>query len=156
VLPSLKETRGTTGATSRGLRRLSLSNVLVAGQIAVSMLLLVAAGLFLRTLFNLQSIHLGFNRENVLLFRLNALKVGHQDTELFAFYEGLRRQFGDIPGVDSATLSEGSIVNGETGLPLKIGAVAVGPETRIWSVGAQFFHTLQIQVLAGRDFDERD
>jgi macrolide transport system ATP-binding/permease protein len=156
VLPSLKESRGTRGTTKRGFRRVSLSNVLVAGQIAVSMLLLVAAGLFLRTLSNLQSIHLGFNRENVLLFRLNALKVGHKDTELFDFYESLRRQFSEIPGVNAATVSEGSIVAGETGLPLTIDAVPVGPERRVWSVGARFFRTMQIPILAGRDFDEHD
>jgi len=156
VLPSLKESRGTNTTTKRGFRRLGLSNVLVASQIAVSMLLLVAAGLFLRTLSNLQSIHLGFNRENVLLFRLNALKVGHKDTELFNFYEGLRRQFSEIPGVNAATLSEGSIVNGETGLPLTIGAVPVGPERRVWSVGPHFFRTMQIPILVGRDFDEHD
>jgi macrolide transport system ATP-binding/permease protein len=156
VLPSLKESRGTRGRSRRGLGRLSLSNVLVAGQIAVCILLLVAAGLFARTLSNLQSIHLGFNRENVLLFRLNALKVGHKDTELFDFYEGLRRQFSEMPGVRAATVSEGSIVDGETGLPLTIGAVPVGPERRIWSVGPHFFRTMQIPILAGRDFDEHD
>jgi predicted permease len=130
--------------------------MLVAGQIGVSMLLLVAAGLFLRTLSNLQSIHLGFNRENVLLFQLNALKAGHNETDLFVFYEGLRRQFSEIPGVNTATLSEGSIVNGETGLPLTVGGVHVSPETRVWSAGAQFFHTMQIPILVGRDFDEHD
>jgi macrolide transport system ATP-binding/permease protein len=156
VLPSLKESRETRGITRRGFRRLSLSNVLVASQIAVSMLLLVAAGLFLRTLSNLQSIPLGFNRENVLLFQLNALKVGHKDTELFDFYEGLRRQFSEMPGVNAATVSEGSIVAGETGLPLTIGKVPVGPERRIWSVGPHFFRTMQIPILAGRDFDEHD
>src|SRR5262249_42759394 len=74
VLPSLKESSGAHSTSRRGFGRLSLSNVLVAGQIGVSMLLLFAAGLFLRTLSNLESIHLGFNRENVLLFQLNALK----------------------------------------------------------------------------------
>jgi macrolide transport system ATP-binding/permease protein len=156
VLPSLKESRGTRGTTKPGFRRLSLSNVLVVGQIGVSMLLLVAAGLFLRTLSNLHSIHLGFNRDNVLLLRLNALKVGHKDTELFDFYEGLRRQFREIPGVSAATISEGSIVDGETGLPLTIGAVPVGPERRIWSVGPDFFRTMQIPILAGREFAEYD
>jgi len=156
VLPSLKETHGVQGTARRGLRRLSLAQVLVASQIAISMLMLVAAGLFVRTLSNLESIQLGFNRENVLLFQLNALKGGHKEPELSAFYAGLRRQFGEIPGVSAATLSEGSMVGGETGLPLTVGGTPVSPGTRIWNVGPRFFHTMQIPMLAGRDFDEHD
>jgi macrolide transport system ATP-binding/permease protein len=155
VLPSLKETHGVQGAR-RGLRRLSLAQVLVASQIAISMLMLVAAGLFVRTLSNLESIPLGFNRENVLLFQLHALKGGHKEPELSAFYADLRRQFGEIPGVRGATLSEGSIVGGETRLPLTVGGTPVTPGTRIWNVGPNFFHTMQIPILAGRDLDEHD
>ena len=54
----------------------------MAGQIAISLVMLVAAGLFVRTLSNLQSIELGFNRENVLLFQLDARKAGHKDPEI--------------------------------------------------------------------------
>jgi macrolide transport system ATP-binding/permease protein len=115
VLPSLRESRDVGRTARRPFPRLSLAQVLVASQIAISMLMMVAAGLFVRTLSNLQSIQLGFNRENVLLFQLNALKAGHKETELFDFYEGLRRQFSEIPGVNAATLWEGSIVGGETG-----------------------------------------
>lgn len=156
VLPSLKETHGVQGAARRGLRRLSLAQVLVGSQIAISMLMLVAAGLFVRTLSNLESIQLGFNRENVLLFQLNALKGGHKEPDLSAFYADLRRQFGEIPGISAATLSEGSMVGGETGLPLTVGGTPVPPGTRIWNVGPNFFHTMQIPMLAGRDFDEHD
>jgi predicted permease len=156
VLPSLKETHGVQGTARRGLRRLSLAQVLIASQIAISMLMLVAAGLFVRTLSNLESIQLGFNRENVLLFQLNALKAGHKEPDLSAFYADLRRQFGEIPGVTAATLSEGSMVGGETGLPLTVGGTPVTPGTRIWNVGPNFFHTMQIPMLAGRDFDEHD
>jgi len=118
--------------------------------------MLVAAGLFVRTLSNLESIQLGFNRENVLLFQLNARKAGHKEPNLSAFYADLRRQFGEIPGVSAATLSEGSMVGGETGLPLTVGGTPVTPGTRIWNVGPNFFHTMQIPMLAGRDFDEHD
>ncbi len=156
VLPSLKETHGVQGAARRGLRRLSLGQVLVASQIAISMLMLVAAGLFVRTLSNLESIQLGFNRENVLLFQLNALKAGHKEPDLSAFYADLRRKFGEIPGVSAATLSEGSMVGGETALPVTVGGTPVTPGTRIWKVGPNFFHTMQIPMLAGRDFDEHD
>jgi macrolide transport system ATP-binding/permease protein len=80
-----------------------LSQVLVVSQFVFSLLMLVAAGLFVRTLGNLQSIQMGFNRENVLLFELNARQAGHRDPEIVAFYENLRKRFAAIPGVRNAT-----------------------------------------------------
>jgi predicted lysophospholipase L1 biosynthesis ABC-type transport system permease subunit len=68
VIPALKESP--TGQSSQhSFRRLSLSHALVVSQIGISLLMLVAAGLFVRTLSNLQSIQLGFNREDLLLFQ---------------------------------------------------------------------------------------
>ena len=74
AMPALKETRasGPRPRARYAFLRLNLSHALVVSQIAISLLILVAAGLFVRTLSNLQSVQLGFNRENVLLFRLNA------------------------------------------------------------------------------------
>ena len=80
LTPALKETRagGRREPVHRFGFRISLSQVLVASQIAISLLLVVAAGLFGRTLSNLQSVELGFNRENVLLFGLNARQAGYK------------------------------------------------------------------------------
>ncbi len=75
---------------------MNLSHALVVSQIAISLLLLVAAGLFVRTLSNLQSVQLGFNRENLLLFELNALQAGHRDPEIATFYADLRRRLEAI------------------------------------------------------------
>ena len=152
VMPALKELR----AASHGFRRVSLSRVLVVGQIAISLLLLVAAGLFVRTLANLESIELGFNRQNVLLFRIDARKAGHKDPEIENFYAELRRRFGAIPGVRSASLSEGSLVGGESGLPIGVAGAPPNDANRIFTVGPAFFSTMQIPILAGRDFEERD
>ena len=61
-----------------------------------------AAGLFVHTLANLNSIALGFNRENLLLFQLNARQAGHKDQEIASFYSGLQKRFSAIevaPGV---------------------------------------------------------
>ncbi len=58
----------------------------MVGQIAISLLMLVAAGLFVRTLSNLQAIDVGFNRENLLLFQVDARKAGHKDPEIVTFY----------------------------------------------------------------------
>jgi macrolide transport system ATP-binding/permease protein len=68
----------------------SPSQVLVVSQIAISLLLLVAAGLFVRTLTNLNSIALGFNSERVLLFSVNARQADYKDDGLVRFYENLQ------------------------------------------------------------------
>ena len=68
----------------RGADRAAARSTLVA-QIAISFLILVAAGLFVRTLNNLHSIQLGYARENILLFSLNARQTGHRDPEITTF-----------------------------------------------------------------------
>jgi macrolide transport system ATP-binding/permease protein len=156
VMPALKETRAGQPAARHLFRRLSLTHLLVVGQIGISLLILVAAGLFVRTLSNLESIELGFNRQNVLLFQVDARKAGHKDPEIGAFYANLRRRFSEIPGVRSASLSEDSLVQGEHGLPLSVAGGPPNDANRLLTVGPQFFTTMQIPILAGRDFTESD
>ncbi len=151
VMPALKETRA--GDT---FRRMRLSRILVVGQIAISLLMLVAAGLFVHTLSNLQSIELGFNRENVLLFLVDARKAGHKDPEILSFYANLRRRLSAIPGVRSVSLSEDPILGGETGLPIGLEGAAPNDANRLLIAGPAFFATMQIPIVAGRDFNERD
>src|SRR5436305_6926410 len=97
VMPALKNGRGS------GPRRRA-QHVLVVAQIAISFLILVAAGLFVRTLNNLHSIQLGYGRENILLFSLNARQAGHRDPQLATFYADLRKRFESIPGASTAAL----------------------------------------------------
>jgi predicted permease len=156
VMPALKEARAGQPQATRAFRGVSLSHLLVVSQIAISLLMLVAAGLFVRTLSNLHSIDLGFNRENVLLFRLDARKAGHKDPEIAAFYGDLRTRFGAIPGVRGASLSEDSLIEAGTGLPLGVAGEPPNDANRILSVGPAFFATMQIPILAGRDIEERD
>ncbi len=82
----------------RGWLRFSLSQTLVASQMAISLLLLVASGLFVRTLSNLNSVELGFQRENILLFKLNASQAGHRDPEILSFYSDLQKRFAASSG----------------------------------------------------------
>ena len=109
VVPALKESR-TGEARGQGFRGLGLSRILMVSQIAFTLLILVAAGLFVRTLSNLASIQLGFNRENLLTFQLNARQAGHTDPEIVAFYNDLRTQFSSIPGVRAASLSSHAVI----------------------------------------------
>ncbi len=153
VMPALKNGRG-------GGPRRRAQHVLVVAQIAISFLILVAAGLFVRTLNNLHSVQLGYARENILLFSLNARQAGHRDPEIAIFYADLRKRFESIPGVSSATLSQSSIINaGRAGQairgPMKIGAVTI-EDARVLAAGPRFLTTMQIPILAGREIDDRD
>src|SRR5207247_10929968 len=135
--------------------RVGLSRALVISQFAFSVLMLVAAALFVRTLGNLQSIQMGFNRENVLLFGLNARQAGHRDPEILAFYEELRKRFAAIPGVRNATLSHASLLGAGRRLELRVSGTPA-PDTWILNTGPGFFSTMQIPILVGREIDERD
>jgi predicted permease len=130
--------------------------MLVVGQIAISLLMLVAAGLFVRTLSNLHSIDLGFSRENILLFQMNARQAGHQDPEIAVFYGDLRKRFSAIPGVLSASLSDSSLIGAGFALPLGVSGAPTNGANRILTVGPAYFATMQIPMLAGRDIEERD
>ena len=81
----------------RSWLRVSLSQVLVVSQIAISLLLLVGAGLFVRTLSNLGAVELGFNRERVLLFSVNARQAGYRDDALIRFYDNLQTRLARSP-----------------------------------------------------------
>jgi predicted permease len=156
VMPALKQTRGQPRTRARSaLLRINLTHALVSSQIAISVLILVAAGLFGRTLSNLQSVQLGFNREHVLLFQLNAQQAGHREPEIATFYADLRRRFEAIPGVRHASLSHASLIGAGRQLPISVSGTPA-PGTRILSTGPGFFTTMQIPILLGREIDERD
>ncbi len=153
VMPALKNGRGS------GPRRRA-QYVLVVAQIAMSFLILAAAGLFVQTLNKLHSVQLGYARENILLFSLNARQAGHRDPEIATFYADLRKRFESIPGVSSATLSQSSIINAARAGqairgPMKIGAVTI-EGARVLAAGPRFLTTMQIPILAGREIDDRD
>ena len=163
LTPALKETRA---GAQRGLRHrpgfgVSLSHVLVASQIAISLLVVLAAGLFGRTLSNLQSVELGFNKENVLLFDLNARQAGYKNAALAQFYADLLDRFRRLPGVRSAALSQFPLAIGSwnsqnltiPGMPSTAGRRL---ETCYVPVDDSFLATMQIPILLGRGLEPRD
>lgn len=159
ILSVLKESR--TGdliaATRHSWIRMSLSQALIVAQIGVTLMILVAAGLFVRTLSNLQSIALGFNRENVLTFHLDARKAGHTDPEIATFYSDLRSELSALPGVRGVSLSRDPLMgNGTSGTSVMVAGSSEAKETDILPVGRDFFSTMQIPILAGRGIEERD
>jgi predicted permease len=161
IAPALKETR----AGARRGRLIGLSHVLVVSQIAISLLLVAAAGLFVRTLNNLHSVDLGFNRENVLLFSLNGAQAGLKEPALKALYSELQRRFRLTPNVRQATLATVPLVaEWNDGNDIKVpgyqggnqGDARHGSNTSVMQVAPAFFETMQIPILAGRPIDERD
>lgn len=120
VAPALKETVAGQPHSRHFFWRIGMSQLLVMSQIAISLLLLVAAGLFVRTLSNLQSVQLGFNRDNLLLFQLDARQAGHRDPEIDDFYRRLRARFARIPGVRSASFSGYSLLEAGDGEPISV------------------------------------
>ena len=126
LMPRLRDRsrQRVAGAAARRVPRLSLTQALVVAQIAISLLLLVAAGLFVRTLSNLQSISLGFNRDNVLLFELNAPQAGYPEARVADFYADLRRRLSELPGVRDATLSHASLIRAGRSHPITVDGAA--------------------------------
>ena len=159
LTPALKEARA---SAPRGRRlRLGANRLLVVAQMAISLLLVIAAGLFVRTVSNLHSVELGFNRENVLLFSLNARQAGYKDAALARYYADLLDRFRTIPGVRSAGLSDFPLVShywSSAGLTIPGAPPPAGrpPETCVLKVDPSFLTTMQIPVLLGRGIEERD
>ena len=152
---SLKQSRRTTGVVSR------LSKGLIVLQVALSLLLLIGATLFIRTLYNLQHINLGFNEDNLLLFRLQPQQAGYEDERLTKFYQQLFARLDHLPGVSSATFASVPLIaddnllhdillHGETE------ATAQSHETNRQVARENYFETMEIPLLRGRGFTSQD
>jgi macrolide transport system ATP-binding/permease protein len=163
LTPALKDSASTAlrGKPRRLPIRIGLGQLLVAGQIGICLLVLVAAGLFVRNLASLQSIELGFNKENVLLFRINARQTGYEGQALATFYNNLWERMRAIPGVRSVSLSTAALVSGNlssrlTTVPGAVIKTGQAKTVNVLGVGPGFFSTMEIPILLGREIDERD
>jgi predicted permease len=149
-----------SGIATANRRRLLLDKGLVIGQIALSSILLVAAGLFAHTLINLNRIPLGFEAEHILLFRLNPPRTRYSDSRMIAFYQRLEQNLATIPGVRSATMSNIALIgDGQSGSTFQLSdrppqKDAVRVQTN--AVGGDFFQTMGIPILQGRAFNSGD
>jgi macrolide transport system ATP-binding/permease protein len=158
LIPALKDAGvHFAGRISRyRMPRVTLQQGLVVTQIALLMLLLVGAGLFAQTLAKLQSVPLGFNPENVLLFDINAPQAGYPAAGAAAYYAQLHERFAAIPGVRAATVSHSSMLKAGRGHPISLDGTRLTGTYRLMQTGPRFFSTMQIPIVTGREFDERD
>jgi predicted permease len=143
--PALKDDARMSGSRSR------LLSSLVSAQVALSLLLLVGAGLFVRTLRNLQNFDPGFKREGVLIIDVPGRRT--------ALPKELLDEVQRVPGVVSASMSTHTPLSGSVWSDMAVPRGQVVPERdTAYFVGAgpRFFETMQTPLLAGREFTERD
>jgi macrolide transport system ATP-binding/permease protein len=160
IAPALKQTRA--GIPRGRWRGFGLSRLLVVSQIALSLLLVLGATIFVRTLANLHSVEIGFNQENLLTFSMDASQAGYKGEALKAFYARMDERFRGLPGVRAASVSDMPMVAGAnhgTGVTLPGAPKATGgggPSTAYATVGPAFFETMQLPIVLGRPLDSRD
>ena len=153
---------GTLKQSGRTMTRVSrLSKTLLVVQVAVSALLLAGAGLFIRTLYNLQRVKLGFNAENLLVFRLQPEQAGYKDERLLRFYQQVFERLDHLPEVRAATFARVELIADDNWfhdflLPGETEATAAEHETMRQLVRENYFATMEIPFLRGREFTPQD
>lgn len=141
--------------------RWSLSSGLVVGQVALSLVLLTGAGLFARSLLNLQQQDVGFNKSNVLIVDTDPRLAGYKPSELSSLYEKLIGRLGSIPNVSSVTLATFSPMSGtnrSSSIQVPGYTPSKGSDTEVQDmlVAPKYAETLGVPLLRGRELNERD
>jgi predicted permease len=169
ILPALRSSgiapaevlKEETGSLAGGLGKARLTSGLVVAQISLSLLLLICAGLFIRSFQRAQQIDPGFNPYNVLIASYDLFTAGYTEATGTEFHRQLVSKLETVPGVQSVALS--------TRVPLTFtgGSTAVKPEgyvspanesmeTQVAIISPNYFHTMQIPIAEGRDFTQQD
>jgi predicted permease len=170
ILPALRGTGMNVNAalkeTSRSVvgSRSWASKILLAVQVAISLVLLVGAGLFLRTLTNLRHVDIGFNPQNLLLFRVNPSLNRYDEKRTLALYREMLERLGAVPGVSAVAMSAPALLSGSiNGTSIFVHGRTYAPDVRDRDnninrlvVSPNFFEVMGIPVLSGRGFTERD
>ena len=163
LIPALRATRiklaasmKEQGMANETISRSLLSRILIASQIALSLVLLVAASLFGRTLRNLQNLDLGFQRQNIAILQIDPASVGYSGQRLRIFYDHLLERTRTLSGVRSAALAAMTPIS-NTMRGLMVGDVEHTTLSMVYnSVSSGYFATMGIPLLAGRDFRRED
>src|SRR5581483_7432909 len=164
LTPTLKDSGRGSSAASRSL----LSRGLVVMQVGLSLLLLVGAGLFVRTLLNLQRVDPGFNTKNLLLFSVSPGLIGYKDERLAQLYAQMSERLEALPGAPKVTFANAQLLSQSTNSSSFYlrSALAATPdaEGRIRQTGnsnmlygrENILETLEIPLLEGRAFNKQD
>jgi predicted permease len=134
-----------------------LSKGLLVVQVALSIVLLIGAGLFLRTLYNLRSVDVGFNANNLMMFRINPVANRYESARIPQLYARTAEALSALPGVQSVGFARQTLLSGGTSTTgLFLPGQSEAKDIHVMSVSPDFFKTLEIPVLSGRGFTERD
>ena len=158
LTPSLKQGSVNCAAGPVGNR---LRGALVVSQMALSLMLLVLAGLFTRSLQNLTHVELGFRPEHVLVLSVDPTLIGYDGERIATLYKRLLEQLEAMPSVRSASLSQTGLIGGGVwGNLISIPGYTPRPgqcmDGTFSAVGAHSFQTTGIPIVFGRDFTTRD
>jgi predicted permease len=169
ILPALRSSsdapvavlKEDAGSVSGGLRKARLASGLVVAQISLSLVLLICAGLLIRSFMSAQQITRGFNSHNVLIASYDLFTAGYSEASGAEFDRQLAAKLGALPGIQSVALS--------TRVPLGFdgGSTSVKPEgyvsqanesmeTQVAIISPNYFQTMQIPMVKGRDFTLQD
>jgi predicted permease len=158
LIPALKNE---TVVVAGGRRRWELRRLLVILQVALSLVLLVGAGLFVRSLRNLQTVDDGYHTDQVVTMALDPAQSGYKAEQLRSFYDQLSERVAALPGVKTATYTYYVPMSGgfsRYGIEVPGYQPRPGEDMGVLQnqVGAQFFATFGIPLLAGREFNAQD
>ncbi|MFZ0522997.1 MAG: ABC transporter permease [Candidatus Acidiferrales bacterium] len=171
LAPALRATRidlspvlksGATGATAEALhRRFPVAKILIVTQVAMSLVLLVAAGLFVHSLERLSEVKLGYNPSGLIIFAVRAAPAGYKGAALPLLYQDLLDKFKTVPGVSGVTLSGvGLFSHAESGDPITVEGYTPKPgedvDSRMDHVGPDYFSIVGIPLLRGRGITAED
>ena len=156
VTQALKQQATVVAGGSLHLRRAT-----VAAQIALSLLLLVGAGLFVRTLRNLKDLDVGFTTDHLITFTVDPKLAGYEDTQTLALYQEILEKLSGLPGVQSAAATnDPELANNNWGNNITIAGYhpAEGDRMNVeWArVSPGYFSTMKTPLLAGREIEQSD
>jgi len=167
LVPALRATRLDLNAAMKeaagvnaGRSRLILHNMLVVTQVALSLCLLIGAGLFVRSLQNLKNLDAGFDPENVVLFELSNMP-SYTPAQRVSVLNQLFEKLESLPGARSASRAQFSLLSGTTNtMRITVDGYTQRPDEdlvchQLW-VGPKFFETMGIALLQGRDFNAQE
>jgi len=161
LTPVLKDTGRGSSSTTRSL----LSRTLVVGQVSLSLLLLIGAGLLVRTLINLQHVETGFNEQNLLLFNVDPGLLGYKDDRLRNLYQQMFARLESVPGVRAVTFSRVPLLSrGASSGSFDLPGAKPGPDGKVPQTAEVYFHNVRenffaamgIPLLLGRNFKASD
>ncbi|MCC6243862.1 MAG: ABC transporter permease [Gemmatimonadaceae bacterium] len=169
LFPALNSTRDDLISTIRagagqitgGAAATRFRTALVTAQIALSMMLLVSAGLFLKSLVNVSRVDLGVKVDNMVTFRLSPGRNAYDTLRSAALFDRVESELASVPGVTAVTSSRVPLLSGSNwGTDVRVQGYPHGPDTdnnsRYNEVGAGYMTIMSVPILAGREFTDAD